>query len=127
MFGEQSVSLQFQDIRMKKNNPSTVGPNGSRFYICSFQNSVVSFMSPTMAIQMYVLIESMVDVSKELFAFKEKLRTQLFHLNKTKELDDALRSFNLGTTEGEPGTPIAVGVSPIGDGSLVDVLGGVGG
>lgn len=103
--------------------------NSTRFHLCSFQNSIIACLSTTMAIQLYILIEALQEPSKELFAMKEKLRTQLFYLKKDRELDDALSTFGLGSGESRTvngsGTSEA-GVSPIGDGEVVELSGGLG-
>lgn len=64
--------------------------NGARFYLSSFSGTINAHFNAAMAIQLYVLIMSQDDVSKELFAMAEKLKTQLFHLDRTTELEHAL-------------------------------------
>lgn len=60
---------------------------GSKFFLSSFKKAINVHMNAAMAIELYkFIVTSPSDkVGKELYAFSEKLRTQLYHI---KHLDD---------------------------------------
>src|SRR4051812_39829289 len=82
-----------------QNNGTQRRPENPKFYLSSFNRVITNQMNPTMAIQMYILIQAQETVSKELFAMSEKIRTQLFHMKMISVLDEAL---------------VAAGLPPIG-------------
>lgn len=67
---------------MRNDNP--------KFYLSSFGNVITMQMNPAMAIELFIEIQSRKEVGKELYAATEKIRTQLFHMKKTQELEDAI-------------------------------------
>lgn len=81
---------------------------GPKFFLSSFKHAININMNAAMAIQLYKLItESPSEkVGKELYAFTEKLKNQLYHLKHLGDLENAIgispsesRSDNTGASE----------------------------
>lgn len=95
-----------------------------KFYLSSFNGTITTQMNPEMSVELYILIQGQSKVGKELFAMSEKIRTQLFHMKRIGDLENALRtSVSVHAAEGRQGN---TGTSPIGvivpgPGELVDV------
>lgn len=64
---------------------------GPKFFLSSFKQAINVNMNAAMAIELYKLIVTTDSekVGKELFAFTEKVRTQLYHMKHLEDLESA--------------------------------------
>jgi len=58
----------------------------AKFYLSSFQNVITINANPRMGIELFELIRTTPGVGKELYALSEKIKTQLYHMNRISEI-----------------------------------------
>lgn len=100
-----------------------------KFYLSSFNKVITMQMNPAMAIQLYVLVTSLPEVSKELYAASEKIKTQLFHMQMIHDLDRAIKAKE---NDEQPDSSVPVGEADsrehnggTGEAALVQAAGGL--
>lgn len=78
-----------------------------QFFFCNFKRTMTVQMNAAMALELFRLIRTSPAeaVSKELFAFTERMKTQLYHMKHLKELEEienAIRTI-VGDSESKGG------------------------
>lgn len=82
-----------------------------KFYLSSFSGAITMQMNAPMALALFRLILSTPDVSKELYAASEKIKTQLYHMHRLEDVNAIITELNAssggseevrGSSAGEP-------------------------